>query len=300
MALYYDVRIDISADKVIDSGYHFTQGDSEQIYLRIAVMNGNNKFDASDSDKVTINFKKPDFTFVEGFPELQNDVYVYQFLGNELQMAGVVIADLKFYYSSGRVSSGMFAFTVDKDTSSDEVVQSMPYVNELDKARNLANDILATMQGQSEVAQGILEKSTIYANLSQSYARGGTGTREKEDIDNAKYYKEETERIKNDADQYRKGFKYTHVKYSEYSDGSFMVDAPTEDTIYTGIYTGTEVNAPINNNQYKWVRNRGYDGNAYFATFDVVNGELLMTFNVDPGTLVFKLNEITGELEVTT
>lgn len=299
MALYYDVRVDVSADKVIDSGYHFTQGDSQEIFLRIAVMNGNTKFDGSAAQKVTVNFKKPDFTFVEGVPTLTDDVYLYQFRGNEIQAAGRVIADVKFYYDSGRVSTGMFAFVVDHDTSSDNVIQSSGYIESLEKAKNDADDILAKIRMDENEIDGYVNAAKISADKSKSYAVGDTGTRLGEDTDNAKYYSEQSKNYKDEAYRYTQDFKYTHVKYSANADGTDMTDVPVKDvTVYMGVYAGPSKIPPTDKTLYTWSKIRGNDGNAYFATFDVVDAELLMEYTTDVDSIAFSINKNTGELEV--
>lgn len=297
MALYYDVRVDISADKVIDTGYHFTQGDSQQIYLRVAVMNGTSKFNGSDASSVTINFKKPDFTFVEGIPELVGDVYQYQFIGNELQAAGPVLCDIKFAYESGRVSSGMFKFIVDDDTSSDTAIKSSGYIGTLQQAKEEAEELVYKLQTDYEDSKGIVDNAKKYAELSESYAHGNTEERPEEDTDNAKYYSEQAESYKNQAYQYTQDFKYTHVMYSANSDGSNMTSTPTDSTVYMGVYTGTSKTAPSTPSSYTWSKIRGNDGYAYFADFDVVNAELIMSYTTDPGTINFSINN-NGELEV--
>lgn len=300
MALYYDIRVDVSADKILDSGFHFTQGDSQQIFFRIAVMNGQSKFDGSDAESVTINFKKPDYSFVEGTPTLVEDVYQYQILGNELQAVGKVICDLKFFYPSGRVSTGMFSFFVDSDTSSDDVVKSSSYIESLAEAKNTADDIIASISQSSDEVVALKDASEYYAKISESYAHGSTGEREEEDTDNAYYYSEQTKGYKEEAYEYTQKFKYTHFMYSANADGSGMVAAPVEGvTKYVGVYSGTSITPPTNYTDYVWSRFQGYDGTAYFATFDVVDGELIMTWNVDINTISFSINAY-GELEVTT
>lgn len=298
MALYYDVTVDISANKVIDSGYHFTQGDSQQIFLKVAVMNGYERFDGSNAKSVTINFKKPDGTFVEGIPEYINGIYQYQFLGNELQSAGSVICDIKFAYDSGRISSGMFKFTVDADTSSGENVKSSGYIGTLEKIKQDAEELVAQLEVDYLGAKGVVDNARQFAEKSQSYAVGGTGTRPDEDTDNAMYYADKANTYKEEAYAYTQDFKYTHIKYSENADGSNMTDAPTDNTMYIGIYTGVSKTAPATATAYAWTRIKGNDGNAYFADFDVVDGELLMSYTTDTGNLSFQLNELTGELEV--
>lgn len=65
-----------------------------------------------------------------------------------------------------------------------------------------------TAKNAAEAAKTAAESAKTAANnhaiLSQSYAKGGTGTREGEDADNAKYYKEESSASKIDAESAKK------------------------------------------------------------------------------------------------
>lgn len=65
-----------------------------------------------------------------------------------------------------------------------------------------------TAKNAAEAAKTVAESAKTAASnhaiLSQSYAKGGTGTREGEDADNAKYYKEESSVSKTDAESAKK------------------------------------------------------------------------------------------------
>ena len=59
---------------------------------------------------------------------------------------------------------------------------------------NILQDLLGAVQEAEEVIddiEALNQQSLGYKNLSESYAKGGTGTREGEDTDNAKYYSEQ-------------------------------------------------------------------------------------------------------------
>lgn len=53
---------------------------------------------------------------------------------------------------------------------------------------------------------------------------------------------------------------YTYFRYSENSDGSNFVTAPTADTRYIGVYTGASSTAPTDKNSYTWSKYVGADG----------------------------------------
>lgn len=53
---------------------------------------------------------------------------------------------------------------------------------------------------------------------------------------------------------------YTHIKYSVNSNGNPMVDNPTDNTPYIGIYIGASSTAPTNYLDYTWSRYKGTNG----------------------------------------
>lgn len=182
---YYDVRVDINRKEAFDSGLRFTQGDSKVIYLRIAVMNGVNKFDASDATP-TVNFVRPDGAYVTGTPVASDDVWVYQLLGNELQAAGKVLCDIKFTYSSGRISSGKFTIFVEKDTTISGAQASSSYVLPMEAA-------LAEMNNYKQQGMTLAEAAEEYSEDSEAWAvgkRGGTDVPSTDPTyhNNAKYW----------------------------------------------------------------------------------------------------------------
>ena len=188
--LYYDVRVDISNSEVLESGLRFTQGDSDVIFLRIAVMNGASKFDATNTTP-SVNFAKPDGTYVTGAPVASDDVWVYQFLGNELQAPGRVVGDIKFTYSSGRVSSGKFTFFVEKDTTITGAEASSSYVLPMEQA-------LGEMLNYKQQGQSMAEAAEASALDSEAWAVGQRGGSDVESDDptyenNSKYYAEQAE-----------------------------------------------------------------------------------------------------------
>ena len=176
--IYYDVRVDIQKDIVIDSGLRFTQGDSKVIYLRIAVMNGGVEFDASNTTP-SVNFVKPDGTYVTGTPVKSGNFWIYQILGNELQKAGKVLCDIKFTYESGRVSSSKFTFIVEKDTTISDAEASSSYILPME-------ELLIEMQNYKNQGVSIVEASAVNATEAK---QGATDA------------KNEADRAKDEADK---------------------------------------------------------------------------------------------------
>ena len=199
--LYYDVRLDIQRDTVLDSGLRFTQGDGQVIYLRLNVTNGGQAFDATDS-KPSICFVKPDGSFVMGELTASGDLWLYQIIGSELSSAGKVLCDVKFSYESGRVSSSKFTFFVEKDTTSPTAEAAKSYIAPLE-------EVLKDMKNYQEQGYSMV-------TAAESWAQGGTGTRQDEDILNAKYYSEKAEEYKNSAEDTK-----------EWIDNAFSYKLPT-------------------------------------------------------------------------
>lgn len=260
MALFYDFRVDVSADKVLDSGFHFTQGDSRQIFFRIVVMDGSKKFEPEGAERITINFRKADGTVVEGIPEYINGVYQYQLLGNELQYPGRVIGDVKFEYDSGRISTGMFSFIVDLDTTNANAVKSTSYLTTLEEARQEARNIIGeintskdSIKGYSDSAVEASESARMAANDSRQYASGDNET-------SAKHYAEQAEETLEELKEYSNDFTYLFVMYSPNHDGADATDTPDDNTRYMGIYVGQNKIKPTNPSDYTWSRIRGADG----------------------------------------
>jgi hypothetical protein len=59
---------------------------------------------------------------------------------------------------------------------------------------------------------------------------------------------------------------YTFIRYSTNSDGNPMVETPTDDTLYIGVYTGTSSTAPTGYGSYTWSRYTGKDGKMLYGT----------------------------------
>lgn len=59
---------------------------------------------------------------------------------------------------------------------------------------------------------------------------------------------------------------YTFIRYSTSADGNPMVETPTDDTLYIGIYTGTSSTAPTGYGSYTWSRYTGKDGKMLYGT----------------------------------
>lgn len=111
MTSQYSVVVNTNASSPIRTGYTFVQGD-KGISFRIIV----NELDfASTSAKIV--FHRANGTSVESAASYAGNVVSYTTLGNEFEVPGIVVADVKFYSGdTQRVSTASFIFNVNEDT----------------------------------------------------------------------------------------------------------------------------------------------------------------------------------------
>lgn len=88
------------------------------------------------------------------------------------------------------------------DTATLKASDASDYASSAKTSANTANTHATTASTKASEASASANTAAVKANsasesatLALSYAKGGTGTRENEDVDNAKYYKEQAERI---------------------------------------------------------------------------------------------------------
>lgn len=87
-------------------------------------------------------------------------------------------------------------------TATEKATESADYAGNAKASANTASTHANTASSKASEASTSANRASIYADaatdsalLAESYAVGGTGTRENEDVDNARYYKEQAERI---------------------------------------------------------------------------------------------------------
>lgn len=105
-----NIRLNANRAKVVNTGYKFASGDKGFVF-KIAV-------DELDTTGTTakIVFKRSNGTSVESNITATENVYSYTTLGNEFELVGPVIADVKFYDGENRISTSTFIFEVTSDT----------------------------------------------------------------------------------------------------------------------------------------------------------------------------------------
>lgn len=186
---------------IVNTGIRLKQGDcGSVIYLKI-YNNGNTYYDKTYLPDVY--FKRPDGSTIIGTAsEGYDNMYVYVIVGNELEIAGTVIMDVKFKFENGRESSASASFECVTDTIGKKIGQSGIYWNDVVKTlkelEKVSEEAKKITNGISEILVQIetnIDDTSTSSKISQSYAVGGTGTRTGEDTDNAKYYKEQAELV---------------------------------------------------------------------------------------------------------
>lgn len=194
----YVVKVDMVDTGIIESGIRLKQGDcGAVIYLKI-YNDGNVYYDADLLPEVY--FKRADGSTVIGKTAVgYDDMYAYTIIGNELKVAGTVIMDVKFKLEGGRESSASCSFECVADTIGETIEQSNIYWNDvvkvLSELERVSKEAETLTTNLSEIVSQIIsnaEDADSHAAESRSYAIGGTGTREGEDADNAKYYCEQS------------------------------------------------------------------------------------------------------------
>ena len=110
MTSEYFIRLNPNNSTPVKTGYTFKTGD-KGAQLKITVEG----LDYS-STTAKIVFKRSNGTSVERSIAAANNVYVHTIQGTELAVPGIVVADVKFYQSSNRVSTASFIFMVIDDT----------------------------------------------------------------------------------------------------------------------------------------------------------------------------------------
>lgn len=190
----YVIKVDMVDTGIVESGIRLKQGDcGSVIYLKI-YNDGNVYYDAELLPEVY--FKRADGSTVLGKAAIgYDDMYAYTIIGNELKIAGTVIMDVKFKLEGGRESSASCSFECVADTIGETIEQSNIYWNdvvkvlsELERVSKAAEALTTNLSEIVSQITGDVEATESHAIESRSYAIGGTGTREGEDTDNAKYY----------------------------------------------------------------------------------------------------------------
>lgn len=113
----------------VNTNIRLKQGDAG-IEFFFKIMLGDNA-QWSDSEDVHLVFKRPDGSSVVGKATRVNERYRYVLKGNELEVPGIVLCDLKFNIWETRESTSTISFECVPDTLTSDSADSSVYVNDI-------------------------------------------------------------------------------------------------------------------------------------------------------------------------
>lgn len=152
----YDIELNANDSSVLETQYVFTQGDYGQIQFSIRV-----KADGAyvtNAQRAYVVFTLPNGYVVTG-ADMSKSVatYTYPFQGSELQVPGIIIADVKLVYTDGQISSNKFSFICRYDPLHDKSFEAGPYISKLEQ-------IYAEAQAQADYIRVLIE--TLQTDIS--------------------------------------------------------------------------------------------------------------------------------------
>ena len=115
MKVQHTATLDFTDNGVFETGWRIKQGDygNTELVLRL-VNNGVNVYDAAITPQIA--FRRWDGASVISVMTPNDQTYKYAFAGNELEVPGLTLCDVKFTDAEGRVSTASCRFTVVEDT----------------------------------------------------------------------------------------------------------------------------------------------------------------------------------------
>lgn len=147
-----NIRLNANREKAVTTGYKFVSGD-KGIIFKIAV-------DGIDTTGTTakIVFKRCNGTSVEANVTGKDNVYTYKTLGNEFEVVGLVLADVKFYENANRISTCTFTFEVASDTMDGIGAGTAGYSDTLERLTESAVNTEKTMMHLNEELQRLYKE----------------------------------------------------------------------------------------------------------------------------------------------
>lgn len=143
----YRVKLDMEDSGILKTQMRLKQGDSAITLVFKIMKNGVDVF--NEADVPVVVFRRPDGTSIVGDASVAEGQYTYSLEGNELQIAGQMIADVKFNVNSARESTCSFSFECVPDTMSPDTDPAGVFVNSL-------KDIIdAVQKGVEQVEQAV-------------------------------------------------------------------------------------------------------------------------------------------------
>ncbi|NNJ32451.1 BppU family phage baseplate upper protein [Lacrimispora defluvii] len=163
----YDIELNANDSSVLETQYVFTQGDYGQIQFSIRVkVNGSY---VTNAQRAYIVFTLPNGYVVTG-ADMSKSVatYTYPFQGNELQVPGTILADVKLVYTDGQISSNKFSFICRYDPLHDKSFNAGPYISQLQQIVDEGQTKIDYLQSLIEILQGEVGATGLTKNDLQS------------------------------------------------------------------------------------------------------------------------------------
>lgn len=194
------------------------QYDDRSRKVIITCMENGQKFDIAQNLTAQIKILTPDNRAILESLTIQNDhTLLFVLNQNILAAAGKAVAEVRLYDNSSLISTMLFYIIIEGAVYSDDILTASEEFNALTDVMNKASEdytyVMDNAQASAEAAKEAesnaagnadtaalkASEASDYADLSVSYAVGGTDSREGEDTDNSKFYKEESAKSASDA-----------------------------------------------------------------------------------------------------
>lgn len=149
-------------------------------------------FDLSDCS-ASFEMKKPDDTVIWASCSITDNIVSVPVDEQMTIVEGKATFQITLMQGETLITTVTGTMKIDRSVIQDNDIESSDQFS-------LITDILVQIAEAKQAAidaKAYADEATEQATLSKSYAVGGTGTRDNEDTDNAKYYKEQTEIIAN-------------------------------------------------------------------------------------------------------
>lgn len=173
----YTVKLDLTDNGFFDTGWRIKQGDSgNSEIIALVLNNGINMFNPAIIPEIV--FKRPDGKSIISTMEIAGNNYKYVFVGNELEVPGTVIMDVKITDSEGRISTNSVRFECVEDTIGYDPDGSHTYNNPVSE---IAQEALAKAEKSEAWAVGtrngvpVSEGDETYNNNAKYWAEHSSG-----------------------------------------------------------------------------------------------------------------------------
>ena len=155
----HNITLNVKQQGPIDTGIEVTQGDYGQVRLVMRVKDDDSYI--TNATGAEIVFSIPNGYFVVGNVTVSSGTYTYIFAGNELQCPGKIAATLTLKFADGRVSSCTFTFECRYNPAYDRRIQAGPYVAELEKLKQQAQEQVEYLETLIEQLQGDFDATVL-------------------------------------------------------------------------------------------------------------------------------------------